>query len=44
MVVQVILIVWLIIAIVIAKLGVLTELPPASIQIILISLTLICLL
>jgi len=42
MVVQVILIIWLIIAIAVAKLGVLTKVPPVSIQIILICLTIIC--
>ncbi|MGI9534124.1 MAG: hypothetical protein ACR2NW_04165 [Thermodesulfobacteriota bacterium] len=44
MVVQVILIIWLILAIVIAKLGVLKEIPPVSIQIILFALTLLCIL
>ena len=42
MVVQIILIIWLIIAIVIAQLGVLTKVPPVSIQLILIILTLVC--
>ena len=42
MVVQIILIIWLIIAVIVAELGVLKKLPPVSIQIILISLTLIC--
>ena len=44
MVVQVILIIWLLIAIVASKVGLLTQLPPFSIQIILVSLTLICIL
>lgn len=42
MVVQVILIIWLLLAIVLTQLGLFTKLPTASIQIILISLTLIC--
>ena len=44
MVVQVILIIWLILAILISQFGVLSELPPVSIQIILFTLTLLCIL
>lgn len=42
MTVQIILIIWLILAIVVAELGVLTKLPPVSVQIILVSLTVLC--
>ena len=44
MVVQIILIIWLILAIVVGEMGLLTKIPPVSIQIILVSLTVLCIL